>query len=305
MQEIPIISIKSISQLHEASGFSKPKHPLISIVDLDEIQHSSEEDPYLRFSFDFYSISVKKGLQDKIQYGHQYYDFDEGVMALIKPHQVVKMKASSITNVSGWMLLVHPDFLAGYPLAEKIHDYGFFSYDAHEALHLSDSEEQTILQHLQQIKEEYDKLIDAFSQDVMISQLEVLLNYTHRFYSRQFLTRKKVNHSLITQLDKLLNAYFATNQAIEQGFPSPGMLSQELAVSRSYLNDLLKSVSGKTTQQYIQQAVIEEAKIRLLNGNSSISEIAYALGFQHSQSFSRFFKKHTELTPLGYRNGVG
>jgi len=302
MNTTEVTHVKSISELHGYLGLPKPKHPLISVVNVEDVVFPDIDQDF-RYTQGFYFISMKKGVNDKIQYGQESYDFDDGIMALIKPNQIIKLNPVRSKSTSGWMLMFHPDFLAGYPLMEKINQYGFFSYDIHEALHLSEAEEKMLLKLIQNIREEYDHAIDAHSQDVIVAQLELLLSYTNRYYSRQFTTRKKANSTLLGALDKVLNSYFEEGRSLISGFPSVSELVVELNTSKSYLNDLVKSHRGCTTQQYIQMAVVENAKLKLSNTDLTVSEIAYSLGFQYSQSFNKFFKKHTNTTPLVYRSG--
>ena len=204
-------------------------------------------------------------------------------------------------DYSGMTLHIHPDLLRSYSLNSGIRQYGFFSYSAAEALYLSEKEKITILSIYRFIQDELSERIDKFSQDVIISQIEVLLNYANRFYDRQFLTRKAVNHDLIASLDELLNNYFINNSGLRTGLPSVQFISQSLQLSPRYLSDMLRSITGQTTQQYIQQAIIEKAKEKLSATRLSVSEIAYQLGFEHPQSFSKLFKAKTNVSPLVFR----
>ncbi|KZK93623.1 HTH-type transcriptional activator RhaS [Pseudovibrio sp. Ad46] len=295
--------VATISELHRNLELAKPLHPLVSLIRLDDLDFSKYVE-LVRFSYGFYTVSLKRGIQNKVHYGHRSYDFDEGVLALVKPHQVMAMQAHPDDDITGWMLAFHPDFLSGYPLSEKIRKYGFFSYEVDEALHLSDREEQLLLTLMQQLYQEYSDRIDAFSQDVMISQLDLLLSHVNRFYNRQFLTRKKSNANILSKLDAFLEDYFDSGRAYSDGFPSVVQLAKYLSVSTSYLNDMLTSLTGSSARDYIQRLVVRKAKLSLSLTVKSVSEIGYALGFQHSQSFSKFFKKHTNLSPSEYRKSV-
>ncbi len=295
--------VATISELHRNLELEKPLHPLVSLIRLNDLDFKKYKD-LARFSYGFYAISLKHGLYNKIHYGHRIYDFDEGVLALIKPHQVLTMQYHSDDNITGWMLVFHPDFLSGYQLSEKIRTYGFFSYDVHEALHLSDREEQQLLSLMQQLDEEYSNRIDAFSQDVMVSQLDLMLSHINRFYNRQFLTRKKNNVDVLSKLDTFLDEYFDDGRAFSEGLPAVGDLAKHLSVSSSYLNDLISSLAGCHVRDYVQRIVIQKAKLNLSLTEKSISEIGYALGFQHSQSFNKFFKKHTNMSPGEYRKSL-
>ncbi|WP_231565548.1 helix-turn-helix domain-containing protein [Psychroserpens sp. Hel_I_66] len=280
----------------------KPEHPLISVINLDELPILSSNGQS-NWVFDFYSIALKHNFDSDIKYtyGQQTYDFDEGVLFFISPNQVFSVKANGNYKLSGWMLLVHPDFLWQSPLSKTIKKYEYFSYSVNEALHLSHKEETTILNIIQNIKQEYHSNIDHFSQRVILSQLELLLNYADRFYNRQFITRKITNHSILNQLEDLLNDYFNLNSLIESGLPTVSNIAKELNVSPNYLSGLLKSLTGQSTQQHIHEKLIAKAKEKLSVTNLSVSEIAYELGFEHSQSFSNLFKKKTNLSPLEYR----
>jgi AraC-like DNA-binding protein len=222
-------------------------------------------------------------------------------MTFTAPKQVMSLTATDEIALSGYALYFHADFLQGYALQKAIKQYGFFSYALHEALFLSAKEEQSIVGIMQAIEQEYHSSIDRFSQDVILSQLELLLVYANRFYNRQFITRKNVNHDLLTQLEALLEAYFNSHRARELGLPTVQYLSDQLHVSPSYLTDMLKSLTGLTTQQHIHEKLLEKAKEILATTSLSVSEIAYQLGFEYSQSFSKLFKSKTHLSPQEYR----
>lgn len=294
--------IKTISEYHRFRGLPKPEHPLMSVINLDEIGNLSA-DEQTSWIFDFYSIALKRNVDSRVKYkyGQQTYDFDEGVMFFISPKQVFSVETDGDYKLSGWMLLIHPDFLWQSPLAKSIKQYDFFSYSANEALHLSDKEETTIIDIFQSIKQEYVSNIDKFSQPVIISQLELLLNYSDRFYHRQFITRKITNHKILNRLEELLKEYFDQDSLIESGLPTVQNIAKELNVSPNYLSGLLKTLTGQSTQQHIHEKLIEKAKEKLSITSLSVSEIAYDLGFEHSQSFSKLFKTKTNLSPLEYR----
>ncbi|MGR3679186.1 MAG: helix-turn-helix domain-containing protein [Paracoccaceae bacterium] len=298
-----IMHVATISQLHRNLELAKPLHPLVSLIRLGELDFRKYQE-LVRFSYGFYTVSLKRGLQNKVHYGHSSYDVDEGVLGLGKPHQVMAMQAHPDDDITGWMHVFHPDFLSGYQLSEKVGKYGFFSYDVNEALHLSDREEQRLLTLMQQLHEEYSDRIDAFSQDVMISQLDLLLSHVNRFFNRQFLTRKKGNADILSKLDAFLEDYFGGGHAYSEGFPVVGQLAKYLLVSPSYLNDMLTSLTGSSARDYIQRMTLTKAKLSLSLTTKSVSEIGYELGFQHSQSFNKFFKKHTNLSPGEYRRSM-
>lgn len=300
MTNAKIQRIKSISQFHELRGLPKPEHPLVSVVRVEDIRHCEEPVSLL---LDYYSISLKKNFTGKFTYGQQQYDFDEGVMFFIAPGQVFRIEhqPSETVKQTGWMLLIHPDFLWNTPLAKNIRQYDYFDYSVNEALFLSQKEEDTITSILQHIQEEYHSNIDSFSQSIIISQIETLLNYSQRFYQRQFITRKITNHQIIDRLESLLTKYFDSNEVTRNGLPTVQFIAKSLNVSPSYLSGLLKVLTGKSTQQHIHDKLIEKAKEKLSTTNLTVSEIAYELGFEHSQSFSKLFKTKTNLSPLAFR----
>ena len=294
--------IKTISEYHRFRGLPKPQHPLMSVFNLDEVDRVAT-DEQTRWVFDFYSIALKRNLGAwvKYKYGQQHYDFDEGVMFFIAPHQVFSVETEGDYKLSGWMLLIHPDFLGQSALRKNIKQYDYFSYSANEALHLSDKEESQITHIYQSIQQEYNANIDKFSQPLIVSQLEVLLTYADRFYHRQFITRNTTNHKIVDRLEKLLNGYFDQDSVTESGLPTVQYIAEQLNVSPNYLSGLLKALTGQSTQQHIHEKLIEKAKEKLSTTNLSVSEIAYDLGFEHSQSFSQLFKTKTSLSPLEYR----
>lgn len=294
--------IRSITEYHRLRGLPKPEHPLISLIDYGSMPHSNDDTP-INWVFDFYSISLKRDINAKMKYGQQEYDFDEGIMFFISPGQVfsIEMAKNAVAKRSGWILLVHPDFFWNTPLAKTIKQYEYFDYSANEALFLSDKEEAIIVNILQNIKQEYHSNIDKFSQDIIIAQLELLLSYSDRFYNRQFLTRKITNHSTLNRLEVLLTNYFNSDDLSKKGLPSVQYVADALNISASYLSGLLKTLTGQSTQQHIHDKLLEKAKEKLSTTNLSISEIAYELGFEHLQSFSKLFKTKTKLTPLEFR----
>ncbi|RXF68580.1 helix-turn-helix domain-containing protein [Arcticibacter tournemirensis] len=289
----------SLSRLHKALDIPAPMHPLVSVINnaSGTIPLGKLPSPHI---LSFYKISYKMNFQGKFKYGQHYYDFDEGGMFFVSPNQITGGHAP-LSDQSGYTLLFHPDFLLGYELARKIKGYGFFSYSIHEALHLSEKEKTTIIAVFQNIEEELKDRIDNFSQDVVVSQIELLLNYANRFYSRQFITRKAVSSDLLEKLEEILHAYFQSSHAQKQGLPTVQFLSEQLNVSASYLGDMLRSLTGQNAQQHIHNHLIEKAKEKLSASPASISEIAYELGFEHPQSFSKLFKLKTSVSPLDFR----
>jgi AraC-like DNA-binding protein len=289
----------SLSRLHKALDLPAPVHPLVSLINNSAGTIPLERLPSPHI-LNFYKISYKMNFQGKFKYGQHYYDFDEGGMFFVSPNQITGAH-ESISDQSGYTLLIHPDFLLGYELARKVKGYGFFSYSIHEALHLSEKEKTVIISVFESIEEELKGRIDNFSQDVVISQIELLLNYSNRFYSRQFITRKAVSSDLLQRVEEILQAYFQSRNEKQKGLPTVQFLSAQLNVSASYLSDMLRSLTGQNAQQHIHNHLIQDAKEQLSTSKASISEIAYGLGFEHPQSFSKFFKLKTSMSPLDFR----
>ena len=294
--------IKTISEFHRLRGLSQPEHPLISVVNYAEVQRPINISE-TNWVFDFYQISIKRGMNAKLKYGQQEYDFDEGVVFFASPNQVFRIEPSPnpTTKRSGWILLIHPDFLWNTPLAKTIKQYEFFNYSVNEALFLSEKEERTLNGIVENVKQEYHANIDRFSKQIIISQVESLLNYSERFYNRQFITREKSNHQILERLEKILTDYFNTDDLVSKGLPTVQYVAETLNTSQKYLSSLLKAVTGQSTQQHIHNKLIEKAKEKLSTTDLSVSEIAYDLGFEHPQSFSKLFKTKTNLSPLEFR----
>ncbi|GAA4795120.1 AraC family transcriptional regulator [Olivibacter ginsenosidimutans] len=302
MENKPPIRLRTISEFHQSRGLAQPEHPLISVIDFGTIPRSADISDK-SWVFDFYQLSLKRGIDFKMKYGQQAYDFDEGVMGFIAPNQVFRIEhgAPTTQNRSGWMLLVHPDFLWNTSLAKTIKQYEYFDYAINEALFLSEKEEATLNGIIDNIRQEYHANIDTFSKQIIISQIETLLGYSERFYHRQFITREKTNHQILHRLEELLNHYFEQEDLISTGLPSVQDIADQLHVSQKYLSTLLKVLTGQSTQQHIHHKLIEKAKEKLSTTDLSVSEIAYALGFEHSQSFSKLFKSKTDLSPMEFR----
>lgn len=291
--------ISSLSRLHKVLDIPAPMHPLVTLINNADgsVQLGKLPNPHI---LNFYKISYKMNFQGQFKYGQHYYDFDEGGMFFVSPNQITGGHAPH-SDQSGYTLLFHPDFLLSYELAKKIKEYGFFSYSIHEALHLSQSEKATIISVFESIEKELKSRIDGFSQDVVISQIELLLNYSNRFYNRQFITRKAVSSDLLQRVEEILQAYFQSNAPQKHGIPTVQYLATQLNVSANYLSDMLRSRTGQNAQQHIHSMLIEKAKERLSTSQASISEIAYELGFEHPQSFSKLFKLKTSVSPLDFR----
>lgn len=290
---------RTISEMLQTFDLPKPLHPLICLLNYRDIMGSKEmlSTPFVT---DFYSIYYNKKDGCSTSYGQTSYDFAEGGMSFISPGQPI-MRLHSVDSVEGFTLLVHPDFLRQYPLDARIKNYGFFSYAVNESLRLSDKEKHIIQTIVNIIDDELKTSIDDLSQDVLVSQLDLLLNYSQRFYKRQFFTRKPINNHLLNQFNSLLSQYFNEETAVKNGLPTVHSIADALKVSPRYLGDMLRLYTGYNTQQHIHRILIEKAKEKLSISNASISEIAYELGFEHSQSFSKLFKKQTNQSPLEFR----
>jgi AraC family transcriptional activator of pobA len=296
------LKFSSLSEAHRIMGLPQPKHPLISLINSSKEETQFTQRPGTHI-LNFYKISYKPN-SGRLRYGQGYYDFDGGGLLFAAPNQVVgnHNDAGDATGTcSLYTLLIHPDFLLNHSLAKKIKQYGFFSYSANEALHLSDEEKRTMISIFEMIETELGSRIDDYSQDVVIAQLELLLNYANRFYKRQFITRKGASNSLLEKLEDVLNQYFDSDQSTNQGTPTVQLLASQLNMSPSYLSDMLRAITGKSAQQHIHDKMIEKAKEMLSTTALSVSEVAYALGFEHAQSFSKLFKIKTKLSPVEFR----
>ncbi len=285
MESVQPYKFKTITEYHRQLGLPKPEHPLISLVQMDSITPPITEGSF-SLIFDFYSISLKRMYNAKFKYGQQTNDFDEGVLFFMSPGQVfgIELEKGTTHRPNGWMIFIHPDFLWN------------------EALYLSDKEETMLTGIAKNIEQEYHANIDRFSQNVIIAQLELLLTYSERFYQRQFITRKIANHEILARLEDLLSDYFKSGALAKQGLPSVSYIASTLNISPGYLSGLLKSLTGQSTQQHLHDKLIELAKEKLSTTNLSVSEIAYELGFEHLQSFSKLFKTKTKLSPLAFRH---
>lgn len=296
--------IKTISEFHRLRGLPEPEHPLISVINYAAVKRPAGITE-VNWIFDFYQISVKRGIDGKFKYGQYEYgfDFEEGIMFFIAPNQLfrIEIDTHSTKEHSGWMLLIHPDFLWNTILAKTIKRYEFFDYSVNEALFLSVKEEKMLNGIIDNIKEEYHANIDKFSKQIIISHIETMLNYSERFYNRQFITREKVNHQILERLEKLLADYFNSEDLITKGLPTVQYIAGNLNISPKYLSGLLKVLTGQSTQQHIHDKLIEKAKEKLSTTKLSVSEIAYELGFEHSQSFSKLFRAKTKFSPLEFR----
>lgn len=292
----------SISEAHRLMGLPQPRHPLISLIDGKQMpvcSHSSGDSHVLGF----YKISFKPPVSGKLRYGQDYYDFNGGGLMFAAPHQVIggRVKATEPVGDCHFTLLIHPDFLLGHPLSRTIKQYGFFSYTANEALHLSDEEQATVFSLFHMLEKELESRIDDFSQEIVLAQIELLLSFANRFYKRQFLTRKAAHNNLLEKMETLLENCFNGDGALDNGVPTVAYLAGQLNLSASYLSDMLRSLTGQNAQQHIHTRLIDKAKQMLSTTDLSVSEVAYSLGFEYAQSFSKLFKRKTRLSPIEFR----
>lgn len=289
----------SISELMRRMDQPKPLHPLVALIDYNQVKVSLA-DAGNKFSLGFYKISFKTSFRGQVKYGQGYYDFEEGGLAFIAPNQIVTMSDNQ-NGYEGYSLYFHPDLIRNYPLGTAIQKYGYLSYSVSEALFLSEKEKLVIAALFESIANELDNNIDNFSQDVLVSQLELLLNYSNRYYNRQFITRKSVHSDVIDKLNVYLSDRFDSSKSSLSGLPTVQEVSDHLYVSPRYLTDMLKTLTGYSTQQHIHNQLIEKSKNILSNTNLTIAEIAYELGFEHPQSFNKLFKQKTNVSPLKFR----
>jgi AraC family transcriptional activator of pobA len=294
-----VVKLESITEIHRMLDIPGPAHPLITLLDTREERINLCRLP-VSYVTTLYKISFISKLGGQFRYGQGYYDFDEGSMIFTAPNQIVG-STSIYKGNEGYSLIFHQDFLHGYPLAAKIRQYGFFSYTSNEALHLSEQERTTVSSIFTIIQEELNSRIDDFSHEVVIAQIELLLSYAKRFYKRQFLTRQASSSDLLQLFEELLDSYFKKGSSVNHGLPTVQYLAEQLNYTPNYLSDMLRSLTGLNVQQHIHEKLIEKSKELLSTTNLTISEIAYQLGFEHSQSFSRLFKTKTRLSPVQFR----
>jgi AraC family transcriptional activator of pobA len=292
-------AIRSVSEFHRLLSLAEPRHPLVSVINLAE-SIFLEDDVWKGFVNRFYCVALKREVKGKIRYGQQHYDYNKGVLSFTAPDQVQYLDLNNLECGSGYLLIFHPDFLLGHSLASNINRYNFFSYAVNEALHLSAEEEEDLITILNKIDKECLH-IDKHTQEIILSQIELLLNYSNRFYERQFITRKNYNHQLLAKFERLVDEYFDSSKTKQPELLTVQRMAELMNLSPNYLSDLLRMHTGQNTQQHIHQKLIEKAKEKLSTTNLSVSEIAYTLGFEHAQSFSTLFKKKTSLSPLEFR----
>lgn len=293
-----IISIDSVKTYNTMRGV-ETTHPLVNVLDLSKTKPITVQ----TFNYGVYAIFLKELKCGELKYGRNTYDFQEGSLVFISPGQIMKVEPNVTTYApKGWGLFFHPDLLLGTQLGKDIKKYSFFSYDSNEALHLSDKEKQMVLECFKNIQYEIEQPIDKHSNTLITTNIELLLNYSSRFFDRQFDTRKDINKGILEKFEKLLYNYFSSDNSKNLGLPSVAYCASQLNLSSNYFGDLVKKETGKSAQEYIQEKVIYLAKEKILDLNKNISEIAYELGFKYPQHFTRFFKNQLGITPNEYRN---
>lgn len=296
------LRLKTISEFHQFRKLPQPLHPLISIIDVSIARQLTEVEAG-NLVLEFYAIALKSVSHAKIKYGQQLFDFESGMMSFSGPGQVigVTLDEGKFLEQSGWLLLIHPDFIWNNPLAKRIKQYEFFDYAVNEALFVSEKERSSLNGIIDRIREELHGAIDKFTQEIIIGQLETLLAYGDRFYQRQFATRSVANHQILDKLNNFLDSYINSDAITKNGLPTVTLIAEQLNVSPHYLSGLLRAVTGQNTQQHIHLKLIEKAKELLSTTPLTVSEIAYALGFEQIQSFSRLFKTKTQVSPIEFR----
>ena len=299
--------LESVSQVHQFLGLEPPQHPLISLLENTPDSPLTPQIPVMniRFVSDLYVVTVKQSEECTFKYGRQIYDFQEGSLLFLAPDQAiipVEESGDLKPEEDSWVLFFHPELIRRFPLGEKMSEYNYFSYDSHEALHVSDQEKRNLTNVVQRIREEYSQNIDSHSHELIVSNLELLFNYCKRYYDRQFVTRTSVNRDVVIQLESFLSNYFKSGRPEQDGLPTVKMCAREMGYSPNYLSDLLRKETGKSTKEHIQHALIDKAKIMLLGSDNTVAEIAYTLGFEYPQHFSKLFKKLTGSSPASYRN---
>ena len=296
-----LVQISSISEVHQALGLAAPKHPLVSIIQIDEKITNYDYGDHT-YVYGFYQVAFKSGIKGKIIYGRNSYDFEQGSMVFTKPGQAQSYSnTKELEGECGWVLLFHPDLIRRFDVGRNIEQYSFFSYETNEALHVSEDEKKVLDELISQIEKEYSNNIDKHTQKLIVSNIELILDYCARFYDRQFYVRSNHNLDLLAELDNLLKDYFEQETSLDLGLPTVKYFSEQLNMSSSYLSDMLKNASGRNAQQYIQDHLLERAKNQLLASDQQVSQIAYGLGFEYPQHFSKLFKSKVGMSPAEYR----
>lgn len=293
---------KSITELHEKSGFETPKHPLLSLMTCKELMtYSVGED---KFTGDFYMVALKKIKSGYVLYGKTKYDHSNGSTVFMKPRQIIEVSNVQFAE-KGFVMFFHEDYLSGHSLFEQIKKYGYFEYEINEALHLSPSEELIMWELYDKIRREYDENSDEFSREIILSHIDSILKYSDRFYKRQFIDRSlNISGTMVKKFQKVVDDYFEKGLHLKEGLPTVNYLAGKLSVSTRYLSDVLRQETGKTALEHIHIYLIKEAKNLLLSSENNVSGIAYDLGFESPSYFTRLFKKIVGLTPIQYREKV-
>lgn len=290
--------IRTITEFHRLTSLPEPLHPLVSVT-RSELCQFAPDGTWDHFMSQFYCIALKREVKGKIKYGQQSYDYDKGVMSFTAPRQVQSLDVKAVECGTGLLLFFHPDVLLKHLLANAIKQYGFFSYAVNEALHLSAAEEADMVAIIKKIEQECGH-IDRHTQDIIVSQIDLLLAYANRFYERQFFTRKNNQSDLLTKFEAIVDHHFTSHHS-EQGVLTVQQIAAAMHLSPNYLGDMLRTLTGQNAQQHIHEKLIQYAKEKLSTTSLSVSEIAYQLGFEHSQSFSKLFKSKTSQSPLAFR----
>ena len=301
-----LIKIQTISQVHDFFGLAKPKHPLVTVLKIiDKFRQMGLSK--VHYSTDLYQVTFKSVNCADLRYGRNSYDYQDGTLLFVGPGQTLQIaidEDNATSDYDSWTLLFHPDLIRRSELGKKIDAYTFFSYDVSEALHLSDEEKRTLEEIISRIEIEYSLNIDRHSQELIVSQIKLLLDYCTRYYERQFYTRTNLNKDIVSEFEQLLKDYFNPGNLSQKGIPSVKYFGKALNLSPYYLSDLLKKETGRNTQEYIHDYIIERAKTALLNSNDPVSQIAYDLGFEYPQHFSKVFKNKTGMSPKEYRKVI-
>ncbi|TKG89816.1 AraC family transcriptional regulator [Puteibacter caeruleilacunae] len=295
-----MVEIDSVTQIHDVLGLPKPKHPLVTVVPMDKLSAYNYGD--LTYVLNVYQVSLKIGVTGSVTYGRNSYDFQEGTLIFTKPNQSMRYSENeNVDGEKGWSLFFHPDLIRKSALGKTIDNYSFFSYDSNEALHLSDDERNSITELVRKIEKEYNNNIDRHSQELIIANIEMILKYCTRYYDRQFYTRTNINKDAVSEFENLLKEYYQSENPVDFGVPSVKYCAMELNMSPHYLSDMLRKETGKSAQEHIYNFLINKAKTKLLSSEESVSQIAYGLGFDYPQHFSKLFKSKTGISPAKYR----
>jgi len=294
-----VYRVQSISELHEIAGFGKPKHPLVTVIDYSKVNVNDTPES-CSFICSFYSVNFKKHCD--FIYGRQAFDHKEGTLHCTAPEQIITFdRKKEAKSTEGWGLYFHPELIRNTAFHKRMNEYAFFSYSENEALHLSEQEKQTLISILKQMENEYNTNIDHYSHNLIISNIELLLNYCNRYYGRQFITRTNQNKDIIVRFEEFIAEYFKSQKLKSNGIPTVKDCAEAMNLSPNYFSDLLKSETGKNTQEHIHYHLLEAAKNLLISTDKTVNEIAYEMGFEYPQNFSKLFKKKVGISPTLFR----